>query len=369
MPILKQIALVLVMTVLAGGAWLQTSPYAIGRDDPAGASPAAARGARAAPTPSDIVAADVIALRDGDTLTAIGTAAADKSVTLYAQTTGLVEEIAFRAGDRMEQGDVLLRLDDSEERIAVEQAKIALGTAEATVARYDQLTQSRAISAVQAEEARAALATARNDLAAAELALSRRLVRAPFDGVMGFAQVEIGDMLTATTPVADIDDRSTLLVEFAVPERLAGRLALDNPVAATTPAYPGETFEGSVEAVGSRVDVASRSLKARAALANADDRLRPGMSFSVSMRFPADSHPAVPKIAVQWDREGPYVWKVLDGTVRRTPVEIVSRTAEHVLVSGVLAVDDVVVAEGLEGLREGAEVVVAGTLADARPVR
>ncbi len=315
------------------------------------------RGARSRgrPAPS-VVTATVEEAEAGSRLVAIGTARAARSVTLYSQTSGPVAELAFAAGDLVFKGDTLLRLDDSEERLAVEQAQLDLGAAEDTLARYERLTQSQSIPAVQAEEARTALARARNQLTAAELALERRRIRAPFSGVMGFAEVDVGDMLGNSTPIATLDDRARLTVEFYVPERFAAQIASDAEISATTAAFGQEAFRGEIVASDSRIDPESRTMRVRAALANEDDRLRPGMAFSVAIEFDTPGRPAVPKIAVQWDREGAYVWKVVDGQAARTPVRVVTRTASAVLVDGDIAPHDVVVAEGADRLREGASI-------------
>jgi RND family efflux transporter MFP subunit len=319
-------------------------------------------GARSRSRPAaSVVTATVQEEEAGSRLVAIGTTRAARSVTLHSQTSGLVAEIAFSAGDLVSEGDVLLRLDDSEEQLAVEQARLDLGAAEDTVARYERLTQSQSIPAVQAEEARTTLARARNQLAAAELALERRRIRAPFSGVMGFAEVDVGDMLGNTTPIATVDDRSTLTVEFSVPERFAAQIAREAAIDATTAAFGQEVFHGEIVATDSRIDPQSRTLRVRAALANEDDRLRPGMAFSVAIEFDTPGRPAVPKIAVQWDREGAYVWKVVDGQAARTPVRVVTRTASAVLVEGDIAPQDVVVAEGADRLREGASIPDSAT--------
>lgn len=369
MKLWKQIAAVGVIAVGMVTAWQQLSPFATpagerpGWAERSGAAGAAARPGRGMGRgdrpASRVITAKVAEAEAGSRLVAIGTARAAQSVTLHSQTAGLVNEIAFAPGDRVTEGDVLIRLDDSEEHIAVEQARLELQAAEDTVGRYDRLEQSQSIPAVQAEEARIALARARNALAAAELALERRNVRAPFSGVMGFAEIDVGDMLANTTPLANIDDRDTLIVEFHVPERFAALIEHGTIVTATTAAHSETQFAGEIVATNSRIEPDSRTLKVRAALPNEDDRLRPGMAFSVTVDFDTPGHPAVPKVALQWDRHGAYVWKVVDDHVARTPVGVVARTATAVLVNGEIAPADLVVAEGADGLREGAAIADA----------
>lgn len=314
------------------------------------------RGGMAGPVP--VVTAEVGEVMAGDTVRAIGTARAARSVTLYPLSQGIVTEIGFRPGEPVEAGAVIVRLDDAEQALAVEQAQIGLRTASETLARYERLAGSQAIPTVQLEEARSAEAAARTELRIAELALERRNIVAPFAGTMGLAQISVGDMVTTTSPIANLDDRANLFVEFTLPERYAGLVVTGQNVEATTAAYGSEAFTGAIEALDSRVDPTTRSLTARASLANDDDRLRPGMSFMVALGFEGTSHPSVPEVALQWDRDGAFVWRVTDGRAEKVSVEIVARRQGAVLVAGEIGPDEVVVSEGVQRLREGSEVAV-----------
>ena len=108
------------------------------------------------------------------------------------------------------------------------------------------------------------------------------------------------------------------------------------------------------------MDPASRTLRIRARIDNPEDKLRAGMAFSVGMRFAGDTFPAVDPLAVQWDAEGSYVWQVVDGKSVKTRVRIIQRNPDVVLVDAELKADDAVVVEGLQRVREGADVRIAG---------
>src|SRR5690606_34908331 len=130
MPVLRQIAVVIVIAAVALGAWLQLSPDAAPARPGAGVErgEGASRGGMRGPGrggPTSVITAAVVEADAGSRLDAIGTARAARSVTLYSRTTGIVSEVAFAAGDRVSAGDALIRLDDAEEKIAVEQARIA----------------------------------------------------------------------------------------------------------------------------------------------------------------------------------------------------------------------------------------------------
>jgi RND family efflux transporter MFP subunit len=310
--------------------------------------------------PVTVVAARAEPATTNDRVTAIGTAQAARAVTLFPRSTGMVETVTFTAGDRVEAGAVLVTLDDDAERIALEQAEVTLADARAKVERYDRLASTSAISSVERDVARSELAAAELGVRQARLDLDRRQVLAPFAGTLGLSAVEPGALVSATTEIATLDDRSALKVAFRVPESVAGRVALGQVASATTPARPGETFEGRVSAVGSRIEVDSRTLLVEAEIDNGRDLLRPGMSFLVELRFEGDEHLAVPALAVQWDRDGSFVWRVVDGKAERIAVTIVERNVDVVLVDGPLSAGDTVVVEGVQRLRPGAAVALAG---------
>lgn len=311
-----------------------------------------------APGGNLVVAATVTEVASNRRVQAVGTAEAKRSVTLFAPTAGLVTEVLFEAGSYVEEGDPLLRLDAREEEINVEKAQIELQRRRDQLARFEQLSQTQAVSIVQVDEARAAAASAAAELRATELALERRTLRAPFAGHMGLAQVSVGDRVTTTTNVANIDDRRTILIRYPVPERFAAQARPGAAMEATTISFAGEVFRGAIAEVDTRIDPQARTLAIRAAVDNADDRLRPGMAFLVRTDFTGETHAAVPLLALQWDRDGAYLWRVEDGAARRVDVTVVERGDSRALVAGTVSAGDQIIVEGVQRLRDGAPVTV-----------
>jgi RND family efflux transporter MFP subunit len=123
---------------------------------------------------------------------------------------------------------------------------------------------------------------------------------------------------------------------------------------------------GRLTAVDNVVDRASRTLRVQAVVDNAEDRLREGMAFEVTMDFPGETYPSVDALAVQWSSTGAFVWKIEDGKAQRVPVVIRQRNPDRVLVDGALSAGDQVVIEGVQTLRPGAEVRPADDAAVAR---
>ncbi len=300
-----------------------------------------------------------------DRLSAIGDGEAIQSVVVMPQAAGTIEEILVSSGQRVTKGTVLARLDDDEQVIARDQAQVMLRSAREKSASYQNLAS---FSRLEVLDAQIAVETAQLDLTNAELNLKRRSIVAPIDGIVGIVAVNIGDNANTTTTVVSIDNRSELLVDFWAPERFATAVKPGMPVEASSVARPGQTFAGAVEAVDNRVDQASRTIRIRARIPNADDTLRAGMSFGVSMRFPGETYPSVDPLAIQWDSEGSYVWQVVDGKSVKMRVRIIQRNPDFVLVDAKLKEGDQVVIEGLQRVREGGAVRVAGATKPAEVV-
>ncbi|MGI0527460.1 efflux RND transporter periplasmic adaptor subunit [Rhizobium giardinii] len=292
-----------------------------------------------------------------DRLNAIGNGEAIVSVAVTPQATGNLTEILVKSGDEIEKGQVIARLDSDEQRIAAAQAKVALDSAREKVERNRRLGNT--VSVAIAREAEFAMQTAELALQTAQLDLKRRDIIAPSGGIVGIITVNPGDYVTTSTPVAVVDDRSQILVDFWVPERFSTKIAVGQAVTASAIALPGSEFSGAIDAIDNRVDQASRTLRVRARVDNPDDTLRAGMSFSVSVRFPGDDYPTVNPLAIQWSADGSYVWRVERDKSQKVPVKIIQRNSDKVLVEAKLAKGDAVVMEGVQRLRDGGAVSVA----------
>lgn len=294
-----------------------------------------------------------------DRLRAIGDGDAIRSVGVTPLVAGQIAELLVKPGQRVTAGQVIARLDDEVEKVSVSQAKVALEAAQAKLNRNEDL--KRIISQAEYQDAQSAVESARLAVSAAEIALDRREVRAPIDGIAGIVSVERGDYVTVSTPVVTIDDRSRLLVDFWVPERFTGLVREGQSVEAKPIARPGKSYPGKIQAIDNRIDPASRTLHMRAEIENDGDTLRAGQSFEVLLTLAGDSWPSVSPLAIQWDSQGSYVWRVnKDNKIERIAAAIIQRNPDDVLVEAKIEPGDRVVIEGLQRLRNGAEVTVSG---------
>jgi RND family efflux transporter MFP subunit len=375
MSLLKQIFICLFVLAAAFGGWYvyndpqlmavarSALPAAEARETPPGAQPdrAASRsGVRGRSGAMHVIAAHVKRDRVEEVLIALGTAKANRSVSIFAQVTGIVEEVAFTPGETVEAGALLVRLDDAEQTIAVERARLARDDAREALERAQRLAERGTIAEVALAEARTAVRVTEIELRNAEIALGRRQIVAPFAGITGLTDTSEGDLVSSNAEIVSLDDVSAVRVGFEVPERWSGRIHRGLDMRAAVPGLPGSAFVGTVTAIDSRIDPVSRTLRLEATIDNEGQSLKPGMSVRVEIAFAGEGRLVVPSLAVQWDRGGSFIWKLDGDTVRRAAVTIVRRLSGAAIVAGDVAAGDRVVVEGVQRLRDGATVAVLG---------
>ena len=285
---------------------------------------------------------------------AVGTGEARRSAAIYPKADGEVVAVAFRSQDRVHKGQILLRLEDNHQQIAVRIAKVQVKDATRQLQRLERLAPSGTASQARLETAQTALETATLRLDQAEEALDDRIVYAPFDGVVGLTEIDKGDRVTTQTLITTLDDRSEIEVEFDLPEEYAGRLRIDDPVSVRPWTMPDQTFEGKVSQLGSRIDPNARTLRVKASIPNKKDLIRPGTSFEVELAFTGKPYPSVREVAVLWSRDGAFLWRVQENSkgdetsqvAEKVFVKIVRRDRGRILVDGPLTANDLIVVEG-----------------------
>lgn len=296
-------------------------------------------------------------------LRTVGSAVSLRRADVIATEAGEVVEAVLQANALVEKGAVILRLDDRTERLYLEIAQANRDQAQATVTRYAGLRNngSSVVTDVALSEAEVALRLAEANVGLAEVALENRTIVAPISGRLGLSDVTVGDRLSSGDLIVTIDESTTLLAEFEVPERSIGLLAEGKPVFVTTPTFAGRVFEGSITAFDSRLDSVTRSATVQAEIDNSEGLLLSGMTFATRMLEETDPLPVVPSTAITWDRSGAGIWVAVDGATSRVPVTIRFRDGDQVWVETDAPVGAQIVIEGASKLRDGAQVTTART--------
>lgn len=298
-------------------------------------------------------------------LRTIGTATALHSVDVVASESGTVAEVKMAANGSVEAGDVLVRLDDRTQQLALEIAVAERDQAQTTVDRYETLKASGnlTVTNVSLTEADIALRLAEANVGLAQIALEDRVIRAPITGQLGLSDIQVGDYISTNTAIVSIDDSSTILAEFEVPERSVGLLEIGKPVMIGTPTYAGRIFDGAITGFDTQLDAVTRSATGRAEIDNTQGLLLSGMTFNVRMVDETEPLPVVPSTALTWDRTGAGIWVSDEGHAARHSVAIRYREGDQVWIETDVPLGSEIIVEGAAKLRAGAAVTSA---ADAK---
>lgn len=293
-------------------------------------------------------------------LEAIGTARANESVTITAKVTDTVSKVHFSDGDAVRRGDVLVELTSEEEAALLAEARANVQDARTQYDRLADLLTRQSIPVSQVDEADARLQAAQARQQSIEARLNDRLVRAAFDGLLGFRNVSEGTLLTATTPITTLDDISLIKLDFSVPEVHLGKLLVGQEVIAISDAYPERAFAANVHTIGSRIEPTTRAAVVRAHVDNSEGWLRPGMLLKVSVVLSRAEVLMVPETALQQRGDSVFVFLVEEGLARIQQIKIGVRQAGWVEVLDGLAQGQAVISEGVIKVRDNVPVRVMG---------
>jgi membrane fusion protein (multidrug efflux system) len=330
-------------------------------------------GASFAPPPESVTSAPVQGTEWVATRSAIGSLVAARGVTLAAEVPGLVREIAFDSGAAVREGAVLVRLDTSAERAQLEAAEADAALAQVNLDRARSLRQaeSNAPADLDAAEARAKQAAAA--VANLRAIIAKKTIRAPFAGRMSIRQVEIGQVLSAGTPIATLQSVTPIHADFWLPQQALADLQPGQAVALRTDTFPDASWKGAITAINPGVDEATRNVKVRATFQNADGRLRAGMFANVEV-LSSEKRPVVliPVTSVLFAPYGDTVFlleKKKDEagkdqlTVKQQFVRLGERRGDFVAVTSGVEPGQQVVSSGAFKLRNGMAVAVNNALA------
>ncbi|MFC3077546.1 efflux RND transporter periplasmic adaptor subunit [Phenylobacterium terrae] len=306
-----------------------------------------------------------------DALEVIGVAKGRQSVTLTAAATQLVERVHFSDGQQVPRGAVLVQLKSAEQDAGVAQAQARLVEARRAYERWRQLGEKGFASKASIEQYEAAYRTAEADVAAARAREQDRVIRAPFSGVVGLTDIAPGALVNPGAPIVTLDDLSAVRVDFEIPERYLASLREGQSISATADAYPGETINGVIKQLDTRVDERTRAITARAEFPNAGGRLKPGMMMRVAIARGSRTGLAVPEAAVSMQGNSTFVFVISQQGGRtvaeQRPIVAGVRQNGFVEVRDGLSAGERIVGDGLNRIQPGQAVQIAGAAPAGRP--
>jgi len=335
--------------------WWQNTPKQTTAAAPGAAAPTpggAPRGPGGAggPAPVEVALAQTATLTDD--VQAVGSLKSNQGVVLRPEVSGRIARLGFAEGQRVKRGQLLVQLDDTLQQAQLKQAEAQASIARTNLQRSRELLGQGFISQSAVDQNAASLDVAEAQVALARAQLARMKVMAPFDGTAGIRSVDVGDYIKDGADIVNIEDLSSLRVQFALPERTIDRLRTGQAVDVAVDAFPGRSFKGRVQAIDSQVDANGRALQVVAQVDNPGALLKPGMFARPRVVFAVrEGAIVVPEEALVPVGGKQVVFKLVDGgdgkkTAQRVDARIGLRLPGRV--------------EILEGLKAGDSVVTAG---------
>jgi membrane fusion protein (multidrug efflux system) len=312
------------------------------------------------PTPVMVAQAEIRPI--ADRVEALGTLRANESVAITSNVTETISAVHFDDGRRVAEGDLLVEMTSAEEHALLEEAQARAAEAQRQYDRVRSLVDQRSASESLLDERKRDLDTARAVLVALESRLADRLVKAPFDGVLGLRNVSRGALVEPGDLIATLDDDSVMKLDFTVPSVYLPALHPGLGIEARARPYGNRVFDGVVRGIDSRIDPVTRSVVVRALLPNPERALRPGLLMRVELLVDPRDAVVVPEAALIQRGTDHFVLRLVDGedgpTVERVQIQVGTRKPGLVEVRDGLDAGDRVVTDGQGSARPGQPVRV-----------
>lgn len=246
-----------------------------------------------------------------NTLAAIGTIQAVNGVDITTEVAGLVHEIYFASGQNVEEGDVLIQLDDEVERANLKSFKAQLRLAQINFDRDARLLRSNSISRTNFDKVEATLHDMQAQVESTEATIAQKKIKAPFSGRLGIRQINVGEFINRGDDIVTLQALDELLIDFSVPEQYFPRLFVGQALRFTVPAFGERVFEAILTSINAKVDEATRNIQVQGSFTNVDQSIVPGMFANVTVILDQlQDVIAVPQTAISYSLYGDSVFVV-----------------------------------------------------------
>jgi len=302
------------------------------------------------------------------TLNAIGTLAPVQGVTVSADLPGTIDRLNFESGNQVRAGDVLVQLDTRQERAQLAAAEAQRDLAQLNFERMQGLLKEKVISQAESDRATADIRQTEARVGEIRASIDRKTIRAPFSGVAGLRQVNVGQYLSNGNPIVSLQALNPIYVNFGVPQQVGSQMREGHVVRITTDEVAGVAFEGRITAIDNIVDQTTRNIQVQATLPNPGSRLHPGMFVQVEVALgPAREVVSLPASAISYAPYGDSVFVVTDlkdphgqtyRGVRQQFVKVEGSRGDQVGIASGVKPGDEVVTSGAFKLRNAAAVFV-----------
>jgi membrane fusion protein (multidrug efflux system) len=305
-------------------------------------------------------------------LSSVGSLVAVNGAEISAEVGGIVDKIDFESGADVPAGALLLSLRPNNDPAVLAQLQATASLDQITYARDEKQFRAQAIAQSQVDTDRANLLAAQAQVQAQQALMAEKQVRAPFAGLLGIRQVNVGQYLAVGTQIVSLEQLNPLFVDFYLPQEALSQLAVGQDVSLRIDAFPGVAFTAKVSAIDATVDSATRSIQVRATLPNDDLKLRPGMFATIELGTGAAKDlVTLPETAISYNPYGDTVFVLgnaagPDGKSRLVAHQVFVTTGDtrgdQVAVLSGVQPGDTVVSAGQLKLRNGTPVAVNNSI-------
>lgn len=292
------------------------------------------------------------------TIQAVGTLRASQSTQLSAEVGGLITAIHFESGKSVKAGQTLLELNADPLKAQLAQFKANAELARQNLTRDRAQLKIQAVSQAVVDSDAATLKSAEAQIAAQQALIDQKIIRAPFSGVLGIRQVDLGQYLAPGTDIVSLQKLDPMYIDFTVPQTQVDLIHLGEPVAVSTDARPDQSYEGKITAIEPQINTATRNLTVRAAIDNPKGQLLPGMFATLTIKQgPPQDYLTLPSTAIAFNPYGSTVFVVNHGKSKDGKESLT--VSQHFVTTGATRGDQIAV---LSGIKAGDTVVTAGQI-------
>ena len=307
-------------------------------------------------------------------LTAVGSVSAVQGAVVSAELAGVVSEINFENGAEAKKGEVLMKLDASQEEALLRSAEAEAQLAQTDLERSRDLAMKKVVSSAELDSAQSKFRRLNAVVDQVRSSIAKKTLIAPFDGQLGIRQVNVGQMINAGQQVVPLTSLDPVFADFALPQQYLGQLTPGLEVHVTTDAIPGRVFNGKLTAINSMVDSSTRNITLQATLDNSDHALRPGMFAKAEVMLP-EKHKTlvVPGSAISYAPFGDSVFVIEkkkdektgkeSQVIRQQFVRVGEGRGDLVAITQGLKAGETIVSTGVFKLRNGVAVTINNDLA------
>jgi membrane fusion protein (multidrug efflux system) len=307
-------------------------------------------------------------------LTAVGSVSAVQGAVVSAELAGVVSEINFENGGEAKKGEVLMKLDASQEEALLRSAEAEAQLAQTDLERSRDLAMKKVVSSAELDSAQSKFRRLNAVVDQVRSSIAKKTLIAPFDGQLGIRQVNVGQMINAGQQVVPLTSLDPVFADFALPQQYLGQLTPGLEVHVTTDAIPGRVFNGKLTAINSMVDSSTRNITLQATLDNSDHALRPGMFAKAEVMLP-EKHKTlvVPGSAISYAPFGDSVFVIEkkkdektgkeSQMIRQQFVRVGEGRGDLVAITQGLKAGETIVSTGVFKLRNGMSVTINNDLA------